>query len=252
MGKFYINPNYEFIVNKFIYEYDIQQGNINVMKRYGLIEDNLYDALKILPKEERNRKVGLLIQNNKELSEALSSGFTEVVDNFISINNILPDDILSVKNDAVFLVNRKPMVTQFDNINFIEKNRYNLFNRIGALETYYQYDIMADTEKLDIKGIKDTFLELHKDYMLDFICHIYYLVMTGNVAQAIVNSRFFYQQYSNRSLNVNYYRELNHTSKFNIYNKYGVNTCDDVNNIKIGYNKKILTELNKFLSKIYY
>lgn len=253
-NQYYFNDAYKFIINKFIYEYDIKQGNINILKRYNLISDDDYNYMCTLPKKERNRKIGLLQKRNKNIPKLLKEGFINTVNEFIVTNNLKNDNILAIKNDAVFIVNRIPLITKIDNVEFIRKNTYTLFNKILNLETFYYYNKLTNNEILDIKGINDNIVDKHKNYIIDFISYIYYLVLIGQVSNAISVLRSFYNQYINRLLDINYYMEFNNKSCFRLYGRYFLKYLDEYykTDINIEYNKIILIELNKFLSKLYY
>ena len=61
--------------------------------------------------------------------------------------------ILSIKNDAVFIINKKLINIEFGLIKFVEKNIYTSFYKINGIEYYYYYSNFTKEEYLDIKGI---------------------------------------------------------------------------------------------------
>ena len=103
----YLNDGLPFLVNCSITEYDIKSGNVSVMSEYNLIPKETIDEIARLPKSERVKRVGILQINNKPFAKSLENGFNLAVQEFIKQNGLDIDvDILAVKKDAVFVINK--------------------------------------------------------------------------------------------------------------------------------------------------
>jgi len=247
------------IISEYIREYDIAKANINILLYKGLITQTQFNKLYNLPGEERKRIVGCMQRDNKTVNQGLQKGFYEARKMFYEANNINEYEILSVKKDAIFLINKIPSVTSFGNIQFIEKNIYTSFYMLGGLELYYFYDSITKVEKLDVKGISYNMLDIHKDWMLDLLMYIFGTAQeypSKHIVNLISNIS---EQYLTGELGVNCFREFNNRSLFRT--KIVINgermylTCLNpkvqVKDIDPAYNYNILQELYRIFVGLY-
>ena len=158
----YINTDILYLVSHEIIEYDISSAGFNLSKRYKLLSSDKLKYLESLGKKERHIQVGLYQKNDKDFKKALNEKFIEIRKEFLEANNVQDDEILSIKKDAIIML-RRCNVTEFDNVIFKDKHQYTSYYYINKNEFYVSND------NLDVKGISDNKLKLHKDYMLDFL-----------------------------------------------------------------------------------
>jgi len=203
-----------------------------------VLPDDIIEYLDKLPKDKRKVRIGLYERDDKTLAENMSKGFMEARKMFYEANNLTDDDILSIKKDALF-VTKRCHKTVFGNIEFKEKNIYTSYYYLNKLEFY----VGKDT--IDIKGINNKTLELHKDYMIDFLFKLFKMIETADRKVVIKNLVEFTDYYKNRKLDVGYYRELNRDSLFRMPHK-----LSKLNNIVIGTND--MDEVNLDTIDIYY
>jgi len=162
------------------------------------------------------------------------------------------NDILSIKNDAIFIINKIPMITKFDNIEFVNKNIYTSFYKLGVgkIEIYYLYDMVNNIEHIDVKGIKDEKIILHKNYFLEFLLVLFNSAQIESLRDTINLLITFYESYLKLELDIGYYREFNAESLFSI-KRIGVSSIykadflgeDSKSYIDISCNLNILREL---------
>lgn len=257
MSNFTANISY--LVNTYIYELDIQKSNINVLFLKGVIDQETYDKLYDAPRMVRQCYIGNL-QKDIRVVKALQEGVKEARKALIETNAIQPHEVLSIKNDAIFLIGRLPQTTEFGMIKFIAKNKYTGFYKLKHLECYYLYDSMTREEKLDIKGISDQNLALHKNGFYDFLCDLFNIMQCHGPEIAMRLLKDYYNLYIRRMLEIDYYREFNAGSQF----KYRIHTSigtgfmiEDSSDtqkslLDISYNLQILQELSKILSHAYF
>ena len=162
----YLNKDIENIVSKEIIEYDIKSAGFNLIKRFKLLSDSQINYLESLNRESRHRAIGLIERDDKSLSEKLNKCFEKVRKEFFEANDIDEDEILSIKKDAIFCLKRCHNL-QFDNVEFVEKNVYTSYYYLAKNEFY------VGNNTLDVKGISDDKLTLHRDYMVDFLFNIF-------------------------------------------------------------------------------
>lgn len=230
----YLNKTIPYIVSRDIVEYDIQSAGFNLIKRYKLLNDSKIQYLDGLDKKKRQIMIGLYEKNDKELKTNLNNAFVEARRLFFESNNLDADDVISIKKDAI-ITTKRCYNTTFDNIEFIEKNVYTSYFYLNKFEFY------IGLNSIDVKGIHDDKLELHKEYMLDFLFKIFKMFETTSRDIIIKNIKDFSYYYKNRYLEIGYYRELNKDSLFKLNkmlleNMIGVIDTDDIDSIDINYN----------------
>ena len=249
-----------YLNNLFIYEYDISKANINVLYSKGAIDKKTYDYLYTAHRDIRQVYIGKLQKENKDIVDILKAGIIEAKKCLFEANNIQDYEVLSIKNDAVFIINRQLMNTKFGLIDFKCKNKYTSFYKLNNLEAYYFYDSFSKNEELEIKGISDDKLKLHEGYMLQLLKDIFYTLQTVNVEMAMRMLRDFYLQYITYQLPIEYYRKFSSDSTYHYKLKTisgagydtAITPVDNIQAIDISYNISILMELQKILASMYF
>ena len=203
------------VLSTYIREYDIAKANISILLTKGLITPEQYAVFYNMPKHEREVKVGLMQKYDKNLSRSLMEGFGEARKIFYEANNIKEHEILSVKKDAIFLMDRAPTNLKFGNIEFKFKNEYTSFYNLPGIEVYYQG--YGNVEKIDVKGIGNESLLLHKDYMLELLCVIFSAAQTEKAVDVLSLISGITEAYLSGEMGVEYYREFNNRSWFRTY-----------------------------------
>lgn len=249
--------NLGYLFNNYIREYDISKANINVLFAKGIIDQDTYTKLYNADRMQRQVYVGMMIKNNESIQEVLSEGLIEYKKKFFEANDITDSDIISIKNDAVFILNKVPRILTFDNITFVHKNTYTSFMKIHELEFYYGADM--NSEVIDIKGIKDTDLEIyHMDFLnivLDFFRHIQQNgpEITLQYITSVIHS------YLNLELPINAYRRFRSSNDFTLNGltlAYGVSQLQDTmqnkRSIDISHNMNILRTMHMYASQLLY
>lgn len=253
--KINYSANVPFIFSKSIYEYDIEKANISILYSKGVISKEYYDKLYHSYKLQRQIAIGNLQKQNSNVTNILQEGIIEAKKELFELNDIDPDKVLSIKNDAVFLIGKILNITTVlnGNVKFILKNSYNSFVRLSGIEVYYLYNRTTGNEAYSIKGLGKS-EHLHEEYMIDFILFILSSIQTESIESTIGYIKDFYNQYINRNLPVGYYREFNSQSKY-IIGEYAVDdivdTIDNKNKLNISYNANILKILMQYVSTIY-
>lgn len=242
----------ELIVDR-IYEYDIKSANISALIMEGFDPDVLR-KLTLVDKLERERAVGKMIAQDKQIGESIKKQIRRARESLFRSNLIQDDDVLSIKNDAVFVIGRSLANTKFGEMNFKQKNQYAAFVQFEGLELYYN----RRHKTVDIKGVADTVLSEpdHKKGILTFLEKVLeYLVMDRRDALRKYLIEFTHL-YKARELPVQFYRELN---SFNIYRtKYELSgysfnllVCDQEDaktlNVQYNYNRYVLPLIRMFI-----
>lgn len=204
----WLNPNYEYLFDSDIVEYDMHDAGFSLIKQYNLLPRETIIMLSgIQDKKFRHIKIGLLQKEDKEFSKKLNEKFAEMRKLFIYANNITDGDIISVKKDA-FFTTKNCKNTTLGSVVFNKKNVYSSYMRfrtIDNLEIYYS------DECIDIKGMSDVCVNRHRLYMLEFIRSIFMLVERKD-ASIKRKLRAFIDDYKFGNLDDEFYLEFNNRS----------------------------------------
>ena len=258
--KHYYTADISYLTNVFIYEYDISKCNINVLFTKGAIDKKTYDYLYRSPRMVRQVYVGNLIKN-PELSKILSDGITEYKQKFFEVNSIRDGDVLAIKNDAIFLIIKKVQYTKFGLIEFVKKNVYTAYYKLNGLEIYYYYSNVTKEEYVDIKGINDKKVELHKGFFLQVLQDLFYSIQVNGPVISMQMLKEVYTEYVTLQMPVECYRTFNADSiyHFNVFSKstmagYQINGITDAYKpmLDISTNLKVLMELQRIIVTMYF
>lgn len=222
---FYLNPSKSILVNSQIIEWDIHSANVSIMRGYNLASETKIAKIEKLDKKKRVITVGQIMRDDPAFSKALEESFNDIVDTFMLENDLdKDDDVLSIKRDAVFVINKSVKTNSFKNnaINFVNKNQYHAFLYLRPFEFYFGPD------KIDVKGLPDENILLHENGILRLLKDIIEICETSNFnrVKASKYMRDFVEAYKRRELDFDFYREFSQESKFAYY----------------AYEEKILTE----------
>ena len=249
-----------YLTNVFITEYDISKCNINVLYTKGIIDKATYDYLYNSERMVRQTFVGKLQKDNQEVVRALKSGIIEAKKMFFEANGIDDRDILSIKNDAVFLINKKPTITKFGLIEFMPKGVYTSFFKFRGIEVYYYFNNMNKMEYVDVKGISEENLAKHEGSFLQLLKDVFYSIQINGPEITLRMIKDFYLEYVSRKLPVTFYRKFDTSSNYHYIHNTIINTGfeaeyvteDAKNMLDITYNLGILMQLQRYVISMYF
>lgn len=270
MSRVWERTNYradlQFLIDGTIREFDITKANINILRDANVISQETYMYLSQCPKMERQIYVGKLEGSNSEVVRILKNGIANARRVFMEANGIQDHEVLAIRNDAIMVIGNRPITTLniSERVAFREAAKYTSFYHVNYLDFYYYCNRVDEVEILDIKGIKDKdngALELHRHFMLEFLCTLFYCAQIEFLQDAITLLSCFHDNYINRRLPIEYYRELNSQSKYKLipdmstkweyYLDYATE-YDKFHNLDISYNEEILRKLNSMLASVYF
>lgn len=245
----FLNKDIKYIKNSVINEYDMKNAGPSILLHNELISQKEYDKLMKMDKHTRSVVVGKFLRKNSDISEALMEGFVEMRKEFFELNEIEDIDVLSVKKDAIFLINTIPKVTQInEHCLFRLKNEYTSYLNIRNKEFYYN-DL---TEQFDVKGLSKEVIESQKDYFLKFIKECMKLGCQGKKDELFIKFLEFKNSYIEKELDTEFYRDLSINKFVFSYNEKYVLTLDNLKNISLKDDKylSINNNLNFLLEMI--
>jgi hypothetical protein len=234
----WLNKDIDYLFGNRITEYDMKSAGLSLSKKFKLLPESTIRDLESVSKQDRNIRMGLIQRKDKEYTKKLLDAFKQMRKEFFEANDLNESNLLSIKKDAFFVIDKKCHTTDFGEVKFDSKNKYTSYMYLNKLEFYFN----TATKHVDIKGLGqgktlDEIREAHKDFMLDFMLRYVRMKeigVSGNPMDIFL--RKFVEDYRNKQLPVGYYREL---SKFNAYLVYDevlgeyqyikdVGTLDDV------------------------
>lgn len=219
----YLNKGIPRIFNKHIYEYDMHHAGISISRELNLLPDDVLDRIENKAKNKKEIAVllGKIQKKNSEYKEGLKNGFEEMRKRFFNANELEDEDILSIKKDAIFVFKPCNMLT-FGEVVFSLKHDYTSYIYTGPYEFYYQSDVSFDLEKregfilegLDVKGLGDELIYLHKDYVIQFIKKVFYKMEQEGKENVLRYIRVMSDRYKRLELDPGFYREFNRESNY--------------------------------------
>lgn len=264
MMKIWEMSNYSspinFLTSSFIREYDLSKANISSLLYKGVITEEEYKKYYSMDKQHREIAIGLLELKNPRISTIKKEGITEARKLLFESNNIANHEVLEIRNDAVFVINRDLEHMKFDIFDFKLKNLYQSYAFINKqLSIYYAFDSIHGVDMIDIKGIKDEKLEIFRSNFIQFLCDVFYKLQCETIESTLEFITDFYQRYVKLELPKEFYREFNSFQSYKICSnnvgfEYGMNDIreEDKKYLKIDYNQYIIRVLFKYISELYF
>lgn len=167
------NKDLSYVKNNIITEYDLTAAATNIMYETGIIDDIVYERMMTTDKISREIMVGKLQINRPDVVEKLTAGYREARRLFVQNNNILPENVLSVRRDALYIIGDLELngfITK--KLIFRPKNRYNTFLRYGKRSELY---LREDNSEIITKGFYKKMDTIAKDSWLELVREIFIL-----------------------------------------------------------------------------
>ena len=214
----WMNPNIDFLFGTDIKEYDMKAAAYNLSREFNLLSEDKIQILDKMDKSARNKQLGLYQRDDKTFTKNLKDAFVEARKWFIETNDLGEDEILTIKKDAIFVIDKKIKHTTRGYIQFDTKNAYTSFFKLNKLEFYFH----RMKNIIHIKGLGqdkefEKILEHHGDYMLNFL--MMFIKMKEKhmeYSYAAYKLSDFIRKYRNRQLPIEYYRELSRKDAYRI------------------------------------
>lgn len=250
----------KYFVNTYIREYDLSKANISALFFAGRTTQEDYLTYLNMDKRERETKIGLWIKKDPSVYKDIQKGIIEAKRRLSYANDIEDFEVVSIKNDAMFIVGKELSQIVFPPFEFKVKNKYTVYLQLANLEIYYGDFVNPQTgvveTVIDVKGIPDDTLVYHQGGMLDLICDVCYKIQREDIEETVKWLGEMYQSFLLRKLPKQYYRN------FDSYSGFTINTflrsvsvseiADDmIDAVDINRNLSILRDLMMIVVDIY-
>ena len=199
----------DFIISDII-EYDMKRAGLSIIRENKLLPEAEIVRLEKKEKRVADTEIGKMNYKIKGFSRTLEDYKKQYRLEFGKLNDLSDDDIISVKSDAIFTRKYCPNTQITENILFRQKHQYHAMLKLLKIEFYWN----EDSGNIDVKGIQDDYVELHRDYLLKDISTIISYMVSYDNKNAIKKLVSLMDDYKFRRLPVGYYREFNQTNKY--------------------------------------
>lgn len=198
----YINKHIEIIRDVKIREYDIKSAGLNILYNRGYVDKEEYEMLLSMPKLERNVIIGKWLRDNPEINAVMMNEFVRIRKIFFEMNEISDDEILSIKKDAIFIVDRELTNLKFENYEFTCREEFTDYIFMDKKEYYYN----KYTDELEVKGFPKEVKEFQQEYFFKLIKK---LLKLGKDKKEIFRTLIeFKTDFLERTLPKQYYRSV--------------------------------------------
>ena len=242
----------------YIVEYDIRKANISALRSRGVISEEVYDMLFRADKQYREVYIGNMIKADRGIYDNIQAGIIDAKRKFFSANRIKNEEVLSIKNDAVFVLTSRKMKTTFDLYEFANKGYYTFYFKSMKKQFFYRFNNHTGKDILEVKGISDEKLLFHTDYFVKFLLDAFYSLQRSSIEETLNLCNQFYEEYVNKRLDIRFYRELSPDNIFRLTRadgtSFGLTDVDPqyLGLIDINYNLRIIRDLINVVNMIYF
>ena len=243
----------------YIVEYDMRKANISALLSRGIINMDTYTYLFNADKKYREVYIGNMIKQDKNIYKEIQAGIIDAKKQFMEINDIKDEEILEIRNDAIYLLTDRPIQQQISEYYFFaKKSVFTFYFRFYFnKDFFYRFDGNSGKDIIEVKGISDEKLIPHQEYFLKFIADTVYGIERSNIEDVLNRCNEFYNAYVNKQLDIGFYREFNTESCYRISMKdksFLLEAAVESNKpyIDINYNLRILRDLMKIVDSIYF
>jgi hypothetical protein len=228
----YLNKEVCYLKNTAINEYDITSAGFTVIKFKKLLSDTQIQDLEKLEKYERNVQIGKIMLKKPNIAKEIIETLAKVREAFVVINEIYPEDILTIKKDAIFLIKKVPQKLRIKEFDFRAKSAYTSYCYLNRKEFYFS----SVSKEMDVKGISDNVRELQGNFLLKDIQRFLELAEKFPPDQMFSLLKNYRAKYLERKLDKETYRDLD-TGMFKLRDYTMENISDeDLQEIDISQN----------------
>lgn len=160
------------VINATIAELDIKKASVNVWFQHGAIDEETYNKLCSMDRQQRQVTTGLMRRDNPELTTVLKENIPKYIEKLKLANGIDDSSVLKVVNDALWLINVIPTYLHFGRVEFVVKSVYDVYYKYRN----YEFFLVSFTQELVTKGVpheyvdnKSPMLDLIQDIMIDYL-----------------------------------------------------------------------------------
>lgn len=182
-----------------IYEYDIYKANISCLLEMGEINQEQYNMLKDIPKDERAKFVAAFEKLEADTSKGYHIFVEKSLEKFKKFNDIKEENIIEIAFDAIWLDKEVYKLQVTENIRFSCKRKASSILEIKKVKFYYNSNDDTFFQRGLGKKVSPWF-DVIKEYM-----RLSEIGDTQNLTKFIID---FKEKYLNKKLDEKFYQRL--------------------------------------------
>ena len=186
-------------IKRNIYEYDIYKANISCLLEMGEINQEQYNMLKDIPKDERAKFVAAFEKLEANTSKGYHLFVEKSLEKFKKLNNIKKENIIEIAFDAIWIDKEVYNLQVTENIRFTCKRKASSILEIGKVKFYYN----SNNNTFFQRGLgkkESPWFEIIKEYMR---------LLEKEDAENLNKFIFdFKEKYTNKKLDKEFYHRL--------------------------------------------
>ena len=186
-------------IKRNIYEYDIYKANISCLLEMGEINQEQYNMLKDIPKDERDKFVAAFEKLEDDTSKGYHLFVEKSLEKFKKLNNIKKENIIEIAFDAIWIDKEVYNLQVTENIKFTCKRKASSILEIGKVKFYYN----SNNNTFFQRGLgkkESPWFEIIKEYMR---------LLEKEDAENLNKFIFdFKEKYTNKKLDKEFYHRL--------------------------------------------
>jgi hypothetical protein len=163
----WFNPDIQFMFHSNIVEYDMRAMSVSISEKYGLLDEETIRVLKLLPKEQRTKRVGLLQKDDKNYSERLIQCELETRRKFLETNGLDETNVISLHSEACIFNSKKKVINNIEGIEFKHANTWTAYMIYKGIEMFYADGVIT------YKGIPKEMLNKHTLGIHKYLCTVF-------------------------------------------------------------------------------
>ena len=186
-------------IKRNIYEYDIYKANISCLLEMGEINQEQYNMLKDIPKDERAKFVAAFEKLEANTSKGYHLFVEKSLEKFKKLNNIKKENIMEIAFDAIWIDKEVYNLQVTENIRFTCKRKASSILEIGKVKFYFN----STDNTFFQRGLgkkESLWFEIIKKYM-----RLLEMEDTENLNKFIFD---FKEKYTNKKLDKEFYQRL--------------------------------------------
>lgn len=163
----WFNDSIQYLFHANIVEYDMKAASVSLSERYGLLDDETIKLLKLLPKEKRTKKVGMIQRDDKLFSDQLITCELETRKDFLKTNGLDESNVLSLHSDACIFSSKKKIINVINGIEFKHANTWTSYMNFNNIEMFFSNGCIT------YKGIPHDMVKHHTLGINKYLCTIF-------------------------------------------------------------------------------
>lgn len=155
-----------------IMECDIRESSLQISERFGLLPISVIERLRVMEKKQRVKATGDYQKEHPEFSESYYRILRDIRRQFVSINKLKDDEMLSIHSDAILVNSRRKLKFVVDGIEFRPKHHWTSYIRYKTIEMLYD----GDRNKIDYKGLGEKLFQRHERGICQHILKVFDMI----------------------------------------------------------------------------